>query len=116
MKRESIFKRLPNRVKVGDSVYSISYVDKIDKDDTLFGICHLWKKKIKICKRQPLDQIHSTLLHEILHAVAFEFGFKLKERKVRQLEGGLVKMFRKNGWNIGKDQTEAQAGKKRRKK
>jgi len=66
---------LPNRIKLFDVVYNITYVDKpsdvdIYKRNSLFGQVDYWTRTIRIYHngRSEAD-IWQTLWHEIIHAI-----------------------------------------------
>jgi Zn-dependent peptidase ImmA (M78 family) len=46
------------------------------------------------------EQAESTLIHEILHALAHHNQFPLHEDKVLVLEKALYSFFKSNGWKI----------------
>lgn len=94
-----VFKKLPRSVKVKDKVYTISYTQTVEKGE-LAGRCFHDQKKMDIAMDQIPEEVESTVIHEILHAISYEYKFPLSESKVLKLEQALYEVFKQNGWRI----------------
>lgn len=93
-----VFKKLPRSVKVNKKTYAIRYTDEIEKGK-LAGLCDHIAKKIDVLIEERTES-ESTVIHEILHAISYEYNFDLSENKVLQLETAIYSVFRANGWTI----------------
>lgn len=98
-----LFKRLPRKVRIKRKTFSVSYVPTIEEGKTA-GTVDFGTKEIHVAtERVDRTEVDSTILHEVLHAIANEYKFHLSEKMVLKLEKGLVSTFLKNGWRIVKD-------------
>lgn len=98
--KELALSKLPRKVKILNSTYTIHYVKHPGRpSEKLYGVSYLLLKRIEVRTTDPIDEIESTLVHEILHCVAFESGVDLREDQVRRLEVGFHEMLKANGWN-----------------
>lgn len=94
-----IFDALPDTVNIEGIPYCIEYPDRIGRGDK-WGECDMDRKTIKVQAGATSMMVEQTLIHEMLHAIAHEFGFGLSEKKVRRLEKSLYRVFCDNGWVI----------------
>lgn len=113
-KKRTVWSELPRHVKIGKNDYSITYVYRPLGNENLLGVTvHAKDPKntdpkihyIQVAiPESSFDEVESTVIHEILHAIAAEHHFPLPEKKVLQLEDGLFATLKENGWqiNIGK--------------
>ena len=60
------------------------------------GMCSLKKRTIWLNKKQPRTHLFMTFLHELIHAIEFESGRKIKHKIVYELEEGLYNFFINN--------------------
>jgi len=98
-----VFKKLPKKVVVHSRTHQVSYKKRVIKKDgnlTLAGKTNHAIKKIEVSLNQSDDQIESTLIHEILHAIAHEYEFQLSESMVLKLEQAIYETFSQNAWKI----------------
>ena len=78
--------------------FEIQYVD--DMPDSQYGEMTGWDRVIKINGRLKGDELESTILHEICHAILFITGWSEKlgddeeEGLVRALEHGLSNIYK----------------------
>lgn len=68
----------PTTVKIGPCNWPITYVKQIGNNEA--GITYQLEHRIEICSNMPEDGIKATLIHEILHAIAWTYGFHLPNR------------------------------------
>ena len=78
-----VFKKLPTSVRVNKKTYSIKYREEIE-DGRIAGLCDPGAKAIDVVLEERAES-ESTVIHEILHAIAFEYKFPLSEAKVLML-------------------------------
>lgn len=64
----------PTSVKVGPTRWKIRYVVDVDGEGSV-GITAPNKHEIRIYTKMPEPSVRSTLLHEILHVIAWTYGF-----------------------------------------
>jgi len=70
-------RELPNKIKIFDATYTITYTDKpsevdIFKRDSLWGQIDFWTRTIRIFNddgKLSDDDIWQTIWHEILHGI-----------------------------------------------
>ena len=79
------------------STYTIVWVDGFadPKDDAW---CVYKKNQIIIRKGMPPRQLLFTFIHELLHAVQYEYDVGMTERQVDKLETAIGKVSALNGW------------------
>ena len=71
------------RVKVLGSTYKITYKKRMDND--LIGHAKHVEKQIDIAANIVPESQRQTLLHECVHAIDYEHGFKWKEDMVERV-------------------------------
>jgi len=65
---------IPNKIEIGSLEWKIDW--NADLRSNVLGVCDSKIFTIKISKKSPTVKIKkSTLLHEILHAIYFTYGF-----------------------------------------
>jgi hypothetical protein len=86
---------MPPSVKVRNSRYKIIYELMDEKD---MGECTYDPKVIRINSYYGLREARKTLLHEILHAIYFEYGLEPcgEERTILTMEKGIFEVFTRN--------------------
>jgi hypothetical protein len=95
-----VFKKLPKTIEVGDSTYAVYYVKRLDRG-RLLGACYSESKRMQISMEMGRSEAESTVIHELLHAIADEYKIKkLNEKMVQQLEEAIFDVFDQNGWVI----------------
>ncbi len=81
------------KLKIGGHSYEVQFVEGLGIS---LGILTKTEDTIKISEELSVSQQESTLLHEILHAVADNFGLDLPEQTISILEGGLYQVLKDN--------------------
>ena len=84
---------LPDRVKIGDSHYTILYQLEItdEKDEKLLGQCDFQSCTIKVVPNS--NTYKNTLRHELVHAISYFMNADLTEKQVDQITNGLGMLF-----------------------
>lgn len=95
-----MFKRLPNKIRIRKKTYSVTYQDEVDKGRSYGSVDFPTQKILIATKNIPESEIESTIIHEVIHAIANEYDLRLGEPTVLKLERGLFEVFRRNGWRI----------------
>lgn len=92
-----MLKKYPKNLHIGTELYTIKLVKKFDQPDVL-GECDDTKKEIRILASLGSVEMFKTFLHELCHAVDFEYNLKLKHKQVYKLEEALLKLLVENFW------------------
>jgi hypothetical protein len=66
----------PRTVKVGPTKWKIRYLTKLDSDEVV-GLTLAAKHEVQIYSKMPEPSIRATLLHELLHVIAWTYGFHM---------------------------------------
>lgn len=90
----------PRRVKVGAFWYSIEYSKQVE--DRCIGICYHHAKRIRVQSDLSRRMLAQTVLHEIMHAIYYEFGLTNSEQADADNAAGMVhEEAAVNGLSIG---------------
>lgn len=93
-------KRLPRKIKIGYADYRIRSLDPQRHGSGVDGICNLEKHEICIWQRAPKSRKAETVLHEILHAIHWEWKLplnaKMEEKVISALSAGVATVIRDN--------------------
>lgn len=87
-------KDYPPHVRVKDAIYRVLFVRRIPGDSSraLAGCCCRSTRTIWIALGQTPAERASTFMHEVLHAVDFEYGLNLSHRHIYRLERPLAEL------------------------
>ncbi len=90
-------KKYPKFINVKDERYEIRMVTRIPKEaKTLSGLCDGDVKIIWIRKGQAPAGLFRTFVHELLHALEFEWKIKISHKMVYQLEVAIATLMLEN--------------------
>jgi hypothetical protein len=79
-------KDYPKELLIGDAIYRIRFVKKIDPTKKVVGLCDPCDKEILILQGlSPLERFKS-FIHEILHALEYEYEIKMDHSLIYKLE------------------------------
>ena len=94
MKKKKILKRI-TKVKVGGLIYKIKYVHPhvIDGDCGKFDANNL---TILINESLSLEMQRTTILHEIIEAINYNYELNLKHNKITTLESTFFQILKEN--------------------
>ncbi|EKN67477.1 phage protein [Schinkia azotoformans LMG 9581] len=99
---------IPNKIKVAGIVYTVEEKDVVIIDDCAgyVGLYNYKDTRIEILKDMTLQRKQETLVHEVLHAVLFEFGLKdHDEELVERAAQVLYQVLKDNPNLLGNYQT-----------
>lgn len=82
-------KEYPKKIYIKSEIYTIVFTNKI----TDYGDCDSVKRRIRIRKGMSKRETFSTFVHEVLHAFAFEGGFRLRHKLLYKLERAIVELI-----------------------
>lgn len=94
-------KDYPKEILVGDSFYKIKFVRRIchaatGTDMQTLGTCCPDDKEILILQGlDPMERL-STLVHELLHALEFEYEIEIPHKLIYQLERPITQLLMDN--------------------
>lgn len=90
--------KIPHKVRIkGRIFYEVVWVDRFD-DPECGGLCHKENRMIYLLKGLSDSRTTEVFIHEVLHAMEFEWGIVMPHRVVEQLEQAIVKLLKLNGW------------------
>lgn len=91
--------KLPSAIRLKKGVsYEILRQDEIDSDPNCMGICNATARIIIIKSNLSDTQALETLIHELLHAITFEFGIKIPHSLIYAIERPIIRILKLNKW------------------
>lgn len=91
--------KLPHKVRIKSKVsYSVVWSDKVSDNDDLRGLCEMDKRQITILHGMSDTETIKTLIHEVFHAMEFEYQLEIKHKTVHALEEAVLKLLKLNKW------------------
>ena len=85
-------------VQIGDSIWEIKFVRKIPKEpETTIGLCDPSEHVIYIRLGQSPEQRFKTFIHELCHAVCYEYAIPECHKVIYALEEPILRLFSDNG-------------------
>ncbi len=91
--------KLPSKIRIKRNIaYAILRQDIIADDPDCMGLCDSKARAIIIRSDLSDKQVIETLIHELFHAVAFEFGVKIPHKLIYALEAPVLKILKLNKW------------------
>lgn len=89
---------IPPSVRITAKVaYPVRMVDRFSDTDTL-GECSQEPREIRIRSDLSPRLTLITFIHEVLHAMQFEYGIKIPHASVNQLDSAIEACLRLNKW------------------
>lgn len=90
--------KIPARVRIKHNcVYEVVTIKSFADGETM-GECRYDDKQIVILEGMTDTQTAKTFLHEVLHAIQYEYQAGITESQVRKLEDGIWRVLRLNKW------------------
>lgn len=80
--------------------YQYKIVKKHSDNIEGLGYCKSTQLQIDINEKQAPQQLESTMLHEMLHALSYHLHLELSEQQVMSLEAGLYQSLIDNGIDL----------------
>jgi hypothetical protein len=95
---KKLIKLIPAKVRVKKDVsYEIVFIESFDNDENCLGMCRHESKQILIKLGQSPTETFKTFIHELLHAISFEYPkLNLTENQVLILEDAIFRLLRLN--------------------
>ena len=89
--------KIPAKVRLtGKVAYEVVWTDGLGKDTC--GECRYDSKQIILKNGLSQRLTTQTFIHEVLHAVEFEYGIPIPHTIVTQLDEALERVLRLNKW------------------
>jgi hypothetical protein len=80
-------KDYPTELFIGDNVWDIKFVRKpLENDPYCYGLCDPGELTISIRLGQSPEERLKTFLHELLHAVEYEYKIEIPHSLIARLE------------------------------
>lgn len=112
--------KLPSRIRICRNVfYRLVYQDEIDGNPDVLGLCDPNMRTIFIKTNLSDRLVLQTLIHELIHAIEFEYQQPIPHRITYTLDEGLAAILRLNkmvGFKKSRRHLAAQAKRPRAKK
>ena len=94
---EEVNKEFLKKLRIGSVDYTIKEKSCVLlNNEAKYGTCDFSEQIIEIEKRASNQRKIQTLLHELLHAISYEYSLDLSEHQVELLSIGLLQVFRDN--------------------
>ena len=92
--------KIPSRVRIKKGVhYEIVFQDRIQDDADCLGFCDGNTRIIFLKNGQNENELRKSLIHEILHALTFEYPkLKIPHSAIYELEDPILRLLVLNKW------------------
>lgn len=88
----------PREIRVRDAVYQVRFRRHLNYEgEPCYGLCHYDDKLIEICQGMSPSFRAEIFWHEVFHAFAHEWGFRLAHPTIYKLQAAWAKFSRDNG-------------------
>ena len=89
--------KAPLELRFGGRIWKAEFVSEIpDSKKELLGKCDFTDSRIRVVKKQSLDSLKSTYLHECVHAQADAQNWEATEKTVIKIEKLIYAMLKDN--------------------
>ena len=89
--------KAPLELRFGGRIWKAEFVSEIpDSKKELLGKCDFTDSRIRVVKKQSLDSLKSTYLHECVHAQADAQNWEATEKTVIKIEKLIYAMRKDN--------------------
>lgn len=85
-------KDCPREIQIGENTWDVKFVRRF-QDKFTTGLCDPSETTIYIRMGQTDDERLKTLLHEILHAIEYEYQLEIPHRLIHRLEDPLARFL-----------------------
>lgn len=88
--------RIPRKFLIGDSIWTVRFVKKFgfgEKDQDTRGLCKPDTQEILIQQGLSTRERLDTLIHEVLHALEFEYEIDIDHKLIYKLEGKIAQFL-----------------------
>jgi hypothetical protein len=89
--------KIPHKVRIKARVsYSVLYADVIDDDPSCMGRAYPDGRRIVLKNGMSNSNLISTFIHELLHAIEYEYSAGIPHKVVDVFEKGIFKVLKLN--------------------
>lgn len=89
--------KLPKQLLVGDGVWTVKMVRRIGYDNKTdketLGLCDPAESLILIKMGQGKRATFETFIHELMHALEFEYDFRMEHKLIYNLESKVAQLL-----------------------
>lgn len=97
MAKKPVSEMLPRKVRITAKIsYSVLFVDKLENDD--LGSCDKNSRQILILLGMSKKETLATFIHELIHAIEFEYNIAIPHLAVHQMDLAIEAILRLNKW------------------
>jgi hypothetical protein len=89
-------RKYPREIRIKDETYQVKFVRKIKGERSTLGECDPSTHVIRIKLGQSLSETFATFIHEVLHAIEFEYEIKISHKAIYQFERGIADLLLAN--------------------
>lgn len=82
----------PREIMVGEDLWAVRFVRRLPEDSQL-GLCDPSEQTIYIRLGQTQEERLKTFLHELLHAIEYEYKIVMPHRLIHRLEDPLARFL-----------------------
>ena len=95
------YMKLPHKIRIKSKVaYEVVWAERIGDDETTLGECRYDTKQIVLKTGMSDTEVMKTLIHEVFHAMAFEYDIQIPHKAIYHLEHSVYKVIKLNKWGI----------------
>jgi len=84
---------IPKTVLVNGNIWEIRYCRSIENEPDAVGLCDSHDKEILIVTSICQDEKARTLIHELIHAIEFEYDIQIPHNLVYKLEEPIYRLI-----------------------
>lgn len=91
--------KIPKKVRITSKVvYKVQIVTAFEKEPYTMGTCCPDDKLILLRADLSPRNLLVTFIHELIHAMQFEHGIKIRHSSINQLDSAIERLLRLNRW------------------
>lgn len=91
--------KLPSKVRIKPKVsYQVVWSDCVAGNTEIRGLCEQGKRQITILTGMSPQLTTETFIHEVFHALEFEYEIEIPHKSIHLLEGAVLKLLKLNKW------------------
>lgn len=88
----------PKHLHIGENIWEVRFCRRIpDEPESTLGICDPSEYAIYIRLNQTAKERFKTLVHEICHAMCYEYNIKENHDVIHKLEEPIARLLADNG-------------------
>lgn len=97
--KKKFLAKIPTHIRItAATTYRVLWAIDFAKKDNRHGECDFEAKTITLNTHSSVTKAYCTLIHEVLHAIAHEYGVLIPHGLIDELEMPVLKILKLNGW------------------